>query len=70
VKGKGHGGALLRHALRIARDAGVPAHLETGNPANLPLYRRFGLEVRQEIVSHGGPPLWVMTAEQNDLRGL
>jgi GNAT superfamily N-acetyltransferase len=41
---KGFGSALLRHALvRCDRDR-MPAHLETGNPANLPLYERHGFK--------------------------
>jgi GNAT superfamily N-acetyltransferase len=41
---KGLGSALLRHALvRCDRDH-MPAHLETGNPANVPLYERHGFK--------------------------
>jgi GNAT superfamily N-acetyltransferase len=41
---KGFGSALLRHALvRCDRDH-MPAHLETGNPANVPLYERHGFK--------------------------
>jgi ribosomal protein S18 acetylase RimI-like enzyme len=60
-KGRGLGGALLRHAMASARAAGVVSHLETSNPDNLSLYRRFGFETREEITSHGGPPIWTMT---------
>ena len=60
LKGKGFGGALLRHALELAHAAGVPAYLETAKPENLGFYRRFGFEVTSEIASHGGPPLWLM----------
>jgi ribosomal protein S18 acetylase RimI-like enzyme len=60
-KGRGLGGALLRHAIAQAREAGACLHLETSNPVNLPFYRRFGLDVKEEIVSHGGPPVWTMT---------
>src|SRR5262249_11882089 len=62
-KGRGLGGALLRQAAMIADAAGVPSHLETSNPDNLGLYRRFGYEVKQEITSHGGAPIWTMTTE-------
>jgi GNAT superfamily N-acetyltransferase len=60
-KGRGRGGALLRHAAALAREAGVPQYLETGNPVNLTLYRRFGFEVVETIESHGGPPAWTMS---------
>jgi ribosomal protein S18 acetylase RimI-like enzyme len=60
-KGRGLGGALLRHVAGIAKAAGVVAHLETSNPDNLGLYRRFGYEVQAEVTSHGGPPVWTMT---------
>jgi ribosomal protein S18 acetylase RimI-like enzyme len=60
-QGRGLGGALLRHAEELARAANVPSHLETANPVNLSLYRRFGYEVQTELTSHGGPPVWTMT---------
>ena len=60
-KGKGLGGTLLRHISTIADSASVPCHLETSNPDNLPLYRRFGYEVQVEITEHGGPTIWTMT---------
>lgn len=63
-KGQGVGGGLLRHVASLAAAAGVVSHLETANPVNLPLYRRFGFEVRTEITSHGGPPLWTMTTPE------
>ena len=60
-KGRGLGGALLRHAAGLARDAGVVAHLETSNPVNLSLCRKFGYEVGHELTLHGAPPVWTMT---------
>lgn len=60
-KGRGLGGALLRHAATLAREAGVVGHLETSNPVNLPLYRKFGYEVGKELTVHGSPPVWTMT---------
>ena len=59
-KGRGLGGALLRHALAIADAARAASYLETANPVNLPLYRKFGFEVSGEITTHAGPPLWTM----------
>lgn len=60
-KGRGLGGALLCDVEGIAKSERVVAHLETSNPDNLGLYRRFGYEVQEEITAHGGPPLWTMT---------
>jgi hypothetical protein len=40
---------------------GHGAFLETCEPDNLPLYRRFGFEViREDRVAAGGPPIWLM----------
>jgi ribosomal protein S18 acetylase RimI-like enzyme len=61
MKGRGLGGALLRHGLALAKSAGMVAHLETSNPENLPLYRKFGFEVKHEVTGHGGPTVWVMS---------
>ena len=63
-KGRGLGGALLRHVTQIADAAGVACHLETANPDNLGLYRHFGFETRSELTSHGGPPLWTLTRDK------
>lgn len=60
-QGKGLGGKLLRHVAAIADDARVPCHLETANPDNVSLYRRFGYEVATELTEHGGPTVWIMT---------
>jgi GNAT superfamily N-acetyltransferase len=41
---KGLGAALLRQSLVRCDSDHRPAHLETGNPANVPLYERYGFE--------------------------
>ena len=41
---KGLGSALLQHALVRCDSDHMPAHLETGNPANVPLYERYGFK--------------------------
>jgi GNAT superfamily N-acetyltransferase len=41
---KGFGSALLRHALVRCDSDHMPAHLETGNPANVRLYQRYGFK--------------------------
>lgn len=56
--GRGVGSALLEH--RLASITG-PAYTESSNQRNVPLYKRFGFEVVQEIsLPQGGPTLWTM----------
>jgi GNAT superfamily N-acetyltransferase len=57
---KGYGAALLRHALRRCGRHGVPAYLESTNPANISLYRRHGFEVQGTIQVGSAPPLFPM----------
>lgn len=60
-QGQGVGRALLDGATALADADGLPSYLETTNPVNLPIYRRFGFEVADEVVLPGGfPPLWTM----------
>ena len=56
-QGKGYGSALLAHAMRRCGRDGLPAYLESSNPANVPLYERFGFEVIGEIQSGSSPKL-------------
>jgi ribosomal protein S18 acetylase RimI-like enzyme len=59
-RGKGHGSALLRHALlRCDRDH-APAYLESTNPINLPLYERHGFRVLGTIQIGSSPPIFPM----------
>jgi ribosomal protein S18 acetylase RimI-like enzyme len=59
-QGRGHGSALLRHALaRCDRDH-APAYLESSNPRNNPLYERHGFEVLGTIQVGASPPIWPM----------
>lgn len=45
---------------RADRD-GVPCYLESSNPANIPIYQKFGFEVLRELrVWTDGPPVWLM----------
>jgi GNAT superfamily N-acetyltransferase len=56
-QGKGYGSALLAHAVRRCARDGLPAYLESSNPANVPLYERFGFEALGEIQSGSSPVL-------------
>jgi GNAT superfamily N-acetyltransferase len=44
-QGKGHGSALLRHALALCDEQKMPAYLEATSPRNVPLYQRHGFEM-------------------------
>ena len=59
-QGKGHGSALLVHALRRCDEDGTPAYLESSNPKNIPLYRRHGFEVLGTIQVGSSPPITPM----------
>jgi GNAT superfamily N-acetyltransferase len=56
-RGEGIGSALLRH--RLDRIDG-PAYLESSKRENVPLYERFGFELRDPIEVPSGPELWPM----------
>ena len=56
AQGKGVGSALMRHALAACDADGAGAYLESNSVANLPLYRRFGFEVVDEVtMGKNGP---------------
>ncbi len=55
--GEGIGSALLRH--RLEQTSG-PAYLESSKKENIPLYERFGFELRDTLEFSGGPELWPM----------
>jgi ribosomal protein S18 acetylase RimI-like enzyme len=59
-QGQGIGGALLRHALLKCDEAGLPAYLESSNPANVPLYERHGFRVVETIQVGSAPPIFPM----------
>lgn len=56
-QGMGLGTALMRHALRQPDEQGLPAYLESSNPRNIPLYRRFGFEPLGAIQVGSSPTL-------------
>ena len=58
---RGLGRILIQHGLDLARAEGLPAFLETGNQANLPLYESLGFRVvDQQHAPDGGPTIWFM----------
>lgn len=59
-QGKGVGGTLLRSALRLAAERGVPSYLETASPRNVELYRHLGFRVHRELAPRRLPPIWTM----------
>jgi ribosomal protein S18 acetylase RimI-like enzyme len=62
AQGRGHGRALLDHALALAAADGVPCHLETTNLANVPFYRHLGFALVGEVTVAPAPAAWIMTA--------
>lgn len=48
-QGRGYGSTLLAQGLAVCDREHVAAYLEATNPANIPLYQRFGYEVCGEI---------------------
>jgi ribosomal protein S18 acetylase RimI-like enzyme len=54
---QGHGSALLRHALAQCDREGVPAYLESSNPANISLYERHGFVVLDTIQVGSSPSI-------------
>lgn len=56
-QGRGLGSALLEAALARCDAAGATAYLESSNPANIPLYERFGFRVTGLIQPGDFPPL-------------
>lgn len=59
-QGRGLGAALLEASLEQCDRDGSPAYLESTNPANLSLYRRFGFERIGLIETDDAPPLFPM----------
>ena len=59
-QGQGIGSALLEHGLQACVDKTMPVYLESSNPANLSLYRRFGFELLAEVQLPGTPKRFPM----------
>lgn len=60
LQGKGLGSALLAASLKQCDLDGRTAYLETTNPANQSLYKRFGFEQIGLIETDEAPPLFPM----------
>lgn len=54
-QGRGHGSALLRHALAICDADRIPAYLEATSPRNMALYQRHGFEITGTIQAGNSP---------------
>lgn len=63
AQGRGLGGTLMAHTLRVADRAHQPAYLEATSSRSRALYERFGFEVMTELHPGDGPPLWGMWRE-------
>ncbi len=59
-QGRGIGSALMSHALARCDREGVAAYLESSNPQNIPLYRRYGFEILGTIQVGSSPVLTPM----------
>ena len=59
-QGRGLGAQLMKHALAKCDEAGLPAYLESSNPANISLYERHGFEVMGKIQSATSPAVHPM----------
>jgi len=58
--GQGVGTALLKECLAQIDAEGMPAYLESTNPANLPRYEALGFRPRSEFGPPGGPVITTM----------
>jgi len=59
-QGNGYGSALLQYGLDIIDRQGSIAYLENTNPANKPIYERYGFEELGVIQVDNAPPLFPM----------
>lgn len=63
-RGHGYGLALLADNLRRIDELSMPAYLEASNPANVPLYERYGFAVRGSFtLPADGPDIVTMWRE-------
>ena len=57
MQGRGYGSILMEQGIAVCDRHHVAAYLESTNPANIPLYERFGFEVIGEIQIDSSPVL-------------
>lgn len=63
-QGRGVGSTLLATVLDRLDEEGLPAYLESSKERNVAFYARHRFEVvRELVVPHGGPRLWLMWRE-------
>jgi ribosomal protein S18 acetylase RimI-like enzyme len=60
LQGKGYGSALLEKGLAVCDRDHVAAYLESTNPANIPLYERFGFRSMGAIQAGSSPAITPM----------
>jgi GNAT superfamily N-acetyltransferase len=64
ARGRGIASSLVRHGLELAHAAGLPAFLETGNPANVGMYEHLGFRAHERAdAPGGGPTIWFLRAD-------
>ena len=65
MQNKGYGSALMSLGVSVCDRCHVAAYLESTNPANIPLYKRFGYEIVGEIQVGSSPVLTRMLRAAN-----
>ncbi len=60
-RGRGDARRLVDAGLARASAAGLPALVETTNPANVPLYEHLGFEMVASVPLGEGPTVWILT---------
>ncbi len=60
LQGNGYGSALMKYGLIACDSDKTSAYLESTNPANVPLYERFGFELLETVQAGSSPPLYPM----------
>ncbi len=60
-RGRGDARRLVDEGLARAAADGLPALVETTNPANVPLYEHLGFAVAAAVPLGDGPTVWILT---------